>query len=140
MWQPVVNISGSMPSKAGSPATTSQLAFILVFVRAKGTAQLRHEAQHTVPRNMQFRGAVRHASRAKGEPKQDRDGSCETAVAAACKLVGCNAVWTLTQAGGDTTTWSVCTCWPEAVTTGASVCSCTAVTVPCVCRQGRTIQ
>lgn len=41
---------------------------------------------------------------------------------------------TPTQAGGDTTTWSVCTCWPEAVTTGASVCSCTAVTVPCACR------
>lgn len=41
---------------------------------------------------------------------------------------------TLIQAGGDTTTWSVCTCWPEAVTTGASVCSCTAVTVPCACR------
>lgn len=74
------------------------------------------------------------------EPKQDRDGSCETAVSAACKLVGRNAVWTLTQAGGDTTTWSVCTCWPEAVTTGASVCSCTAVTVPCACGRGRTIQ
>lgn len=57
----------------------------------------------------------------------------------ACKLAGCNPVITLTQAGGDTTTWSVWTCWPEAVTTGASVCSCTAVTVPCVCRQGRTI-
>lgn len=57
-----------------------------------------------------------------------------TALVVACKLVGCNTVMTLTQAGGDTTTWSVCTCWPEAVTTGASVCSCTAVTVPCVCR------
>lgn len=52
---------------------------------------------------------------------------------------GCDTVMTLTQGGVDTTTWSVCTCWPEAVTTGASVCSCTAVTVPCVCRQGRTI-
>lgn len=37
------------------------------------------------------------------------------------------------QGGCDTTTWSVCTCWPC-----ASACSCTAVTVPCVCRQGRT--
>lgn len=34
-----------------------------------------------------------------------------------------------------TTTWSVCTCWPVAAATGASVCSCTAVTVPCACRQ-----
>lgn len=43
MWQPVDNISGSMPSKAGSSAATSQLTFILWFVKAKGAAQLRHE-------------------------------------------------------------------------------------------------
>lgn len=43
MWQPVDNISGSMPSKVGSSAATSQLTFILLFVKAKGTAQLRHE-------------------------------------------------------------------------------------------------
>ena len=40
----------------------------------------------------------------------------------ACRLeewnTGCD---TVTQGGGPTTTWSVCTCWPEAVTTGASV-------------------
>lgn len=34
-------------------------------------------------------------------------------------------------AGIHTTTWRVCTCWPEAGATWASVCSCTAVTVPC---------
>lgn len=98
------------------------------------------DIQHAVPRNMQFRGSCTTCQESGDEPKQDRDGWCATAVAAACKLVGRNAVWTLTQAGGDTTTWSVCTCWPEAVTTGASVCSCTAVTVPCACGQGRTIQ
>lgn len=83
--------------------------------------------------------AVRHAGAGRWT-KQHRDGSWKTALVVACKQIGCYTVMTLTQGGDDTTTWSVCTCWPEAVTTGASVCSCTAVTVPCVCRQGRTIQ
>lgn len=57
------------------------------------------------------------------------------------RLTSSQTVWhdacniTSLKVGVHTTTWSVCTCWPVAVATGASVCSCTAVTVPWACGQ-----
>ena len=73
----------------------------------------------------------------KKQNKRVLNGWGAMALDVACRLECNTGGDTVTQGGGPTTTWSVCTCWPEAVTTGASVWSCTAVTVPCACRQGR---